>query len=225
MDITQNLVEIKKNIPSHVKLVAVSKFHPIEAIYEAYQAGQRVFGESRMQELKMKCNSNLPADIEWHFIGHLQSNKVKDIVPYVDTIHSVDSPKLIFEIEKHAASIKKEIKCLLEIHVADEENKYGFTFEKCSEFIADNEWKSCKFVHIAGLMCIASNTDDENKIRQEFRSLKNYFEDLKYNYFSKNDRFKEISMGMSHDYKIAIEEGSTIVRVGTSIFGAREYSK
>ncbi|WP_108822269.1 YggS family pyridoxal phosphate-dependent enzyme [Dysgonomonas sp. Marseille-P4361] len=213
---------IKKDLPTQVKLVAVSKFHPIEAIQEAYDAGQRIFGESRMQEIDKK-HTALPQDIEWHFIGHLQTNKVKSIVPYIHTVQSLDSWKLMDEIEKHASRIDKRIRCLLEVHIAEEDAKYGFSFEKCKQFLEEGLWKDCKYAYLGGVMGMATNTDNHEKIKEEFRSLKIFFEEIKENYFSDNDEFSEISMGMSDDYKLAIEEGSTMVRIGSSIFGNREY--
>lgn len=222
MHVRENINAIKNNLPEGVKLVAVSKFHPEDAIMEAYNAGQRIFGESKMQEINKK-QADLPSDIEWHFIGHLQTNKVKAIVPYIHTIHSVDSWKLLSEIEKHAATIQKKICCLLEVYIAEEESKMGFSFEACREFLSDSKWKDCKYAYIGGVMGMATNTDDLSKVRQEFRSLKHFFDELKKDYFSDDDAFCEISMGMSDDYKIAVEEGSTMVRIGSSIFGHREY--
>lgn len=222
MSVAENIRAIKNSIPENVKLVAVSKFHGIDAVLEAYNEDQRIFGESRMQELDQK-HSALPQDIEWHFIGHLQTNKVKAIVPYVHTIHSVDSWKLMSEIEKHAASIGKRICCLLEIHIAKEDSKYGFSFDACREFLASMQWVACEYAYIGGVMGMASNIDDEGEIRKEFKSLKLFFDELKNDYFADNTDFAEISMGMSDDYKLAIEEGSTMIRVGSSIFGLREY--
>lgn len=222
MSITANIQLIKSNIPHGVALVAVSKFHGAEKILEAYNSGQRIFGESRMQELSQK-QALLPSDIEWHFIGHLQSNKVKTIIPYVHTIHSVDSLKLLREIEKQASVINKKIDCLLEIHIAQEDGKYGFTMEECLQFFASNEFKQLEYANIVGLMGMATNTENEVIIREEFKKLKSLFDDIKSKYFHIDYRFKEISMGMSDDYMIAIEEGSTMIRVGSSIFGYREY--
>lgn len=222
MQIADNIHTIKNNLSQHVKLVAVSKFHSPETIMEAYNAGQRIFGESRMQEINEK-QAVLPNDIEWHFVGHLQTNKIKTILPYTHTIHSVDSWKLLNEIDKHATGIEKRICCLLEIHIADEESKYGFSFENCRTFLAEGKWKTCRFAYIGGLMGMATNTEDNLKIRNEFKKLKLFFEELKKDYFAEESSFKDISMGMSTDYKIAIEEGSTMIRVGSSIFGDREY--
>ncbi len=222
MAISDNIQTIRQNIPDGVKLVAVSKYHGIEAIREAYNEKQRIFGESRMQEISQK-HSLLPNDIEWHFIGHLQTNKVKAIIPYTHTIHSVDSWKLLSEIEKQASAINKRVCCLLEIHIAKEDSKYGFTFDSCRKFLSELSWQECKWAYIGGLMGMASNIEDENQIRNEFKSLKTFFDELKDKYFATDKNFCEISMGMSDDYNIAIEEGSTMVRIGSSIFGPHEY--
>jgi len=221
MSIASNLKDIKSTLPKSVKLVAVSKFNPSEAIIEAYNAGQLVFGESRMQELNAK-QPQLPSNIEWHFIGHLQTNKVKAIVPFVHTIHSVDSWKLLVEINKQAASINREINCLLEIHIAEEDSKFGLTAEDCHKMLNENDWSNLKHIRIAGVMGMATYTDDTVQIRKEFKTLKCIFDELKARHFVKNDYFAEISMGMSHDYQIAVQEGSTMVRIGSSIFGERE---
>lgn len=220
--ITSNLLKIKNSLPENVELVAVSKFHPAEAILEAYQAGQRVFGESRQQEIEEK-HKNLPKDIQWHFIGHLQTNKVKSILPYIHTIESVDSIKLLTEIEKQAFALSKPVNCLLEIHIAKEPQKYGFTIEECTDFFLSEKWNEFRFVNIIGVMGMATLTADENLIRSEFQMLKKYYSQLKSSFFTDSMSFKHISMGMSNDFKIAIEEGSTMVRIGTSIFGEREY--
>ncbi|WP_029904626.1 YggS family pyridoxal phosphate-dependent enzyme [Prevotella sp. 10(H)] len=222
MSISENLHVIKDRLPAGVKLVAVSKFHPVEAIRIAYEAGQHIFGESRMQEISQKYPL-LPQDIEWHFIGHLQTNKVKSIIPYTHTIHSVDSWKLLSEIEKYASRIGKRIRCLLEIYIAQEDAKYGLSFDECRQLLAGEQWREFNFAYIGGVMGMASNVEDENQIRKEFKSLKLFFDEIKNDYFSDNNDFCEISMGMSGDYKIAIEEGSTMIRVGSSIFGDREY--
>lgn len=222
MDIQANLKEILDNLPKNVSLVAISKFHPNESIEKAYQAGQRIFGESREQELSIK-QAKLPKDIEWHFIGHLQTNKVKYIVPYIAMIHTVDTYKLLVEINKQAAKINRIIPCLLEIHIAQEKNKYGFTFDTCRQMLQNDDWKGLTNINIAGVMGMATNTDDQNQIRKEFASLKDFFNELKQSFFSDTNTFKEISMGMSHDYLLAIQEGSTMVRVGSKIFGERIY--
>ena len=222
MNISDNLHKIKEALPETVKLVAVSKFHPVEAIQKLYDTGQRVFGESRMQEVDQKYNK-LPQDIEWHFIGHLQTNKVKAIIPYIHTIHSVDSWKLLQEIDKQATRVNKRICCLLEIHIAEEESKYGLSFDACRQMLNEGLWKQLKYAYIGGVMGMATFTDNVDLIRTEFRSLKLFYDKLKADYFQDFDSFSEISMGMSDDYEIAVEEGATIVRVGSSIFGQREY--
>lgn len=222
MDIQANLKEVLDQLPEGVRLVAVSKFHPNEAIEEAYKVGQRIFGESREQELSTKYET-LPKDIEWHFIGHLQTNKVKYIAPYIAMIHAVDSYKLLAEIDKQAAKHNRVIPCLLEIHIAQEESKYGFTFDTCRQMLEEGGWKQLKHVCIAGVMGMGTNTDDEKEVEKEFRSLADFFRSLKQDYFSQADSFKEISMGMSHDYHIAIKCGTTLVRVGSKIFGERIY--
>lgn len=221
-DIQLHLKEILAELPPQTRLVAVSKFHPAEAIREAYDMGQRIFGESKVQELTGKYES-LPKDIEWHFIGHLQTNKVKYIAPFVSMIHAVDSFKLLCEIDKQAAKINRVIPCLLEMHVAQEESKFGFTFEECRALLAEGEWKNLSHVSIAGIMGMASYTDDLHQIQQEFQSLSDFFKELKNSYFSGNSQFCELSMGMSHDYPEAVKRGSTLVRVGSKIFGDRIY--
>lgn len=220
MDIAQHIQELQASLPQGVTLVAVSKFHPVEALQEAYQAGQRVFGESRAQELVAK-QLVLPQDIEWHFIGPLQSNKVKDIAPFISLIHSVDSLKLLNEIEKQAAKHERIIRVLLEIHVAAEETKHGFTPDECRELV--NHLPELPHVQICGIMGMATLTDDESQIRKEFHTLHALFTELKGTVFCQSEAFSILSMGMSHDYKLAIEEGSNMIRVGTYIFGEREY--
>lgn len=222
MDIQQNLKEVLADIPQHVRLVAVSKFHPKEAIEAAYTAGQRIFGESKVQELTEKYTA-LPKDIEWHFIGHLQTNKVKYIAPYIKMIHAVDTYKLLAEIDRQAAKVDRNIACLLEIHIAKEESKYGFTLQSCRDMLKEGSWKELKNITLSGVMGMATNTDDTNQIRQEFKTLHDFFIELKQTYFNEENTFKEISMGMSHDYRLAIEEGSTLIRVGSKIFGERNY--
>ncbi len=220
MSITQRIQELQASIPDNVTLVAVSKFHPVEALEEAYRAGQRVFGESRAQELVAKAKV-LPQDIEWHFIGPLQSNKVKEIAPFIHLIHSVDSLKLLQEIEKQAAKNDRVIRVLLEIHVAKEETKHGFSVEECRSLVGT--LPELPHVSICGIMGMASLTTDESQIREEFRQLHGLFTELQSANFKDNGDFSILSMGMSHDYPIAIEEGSTMIRVGTYIFGEREY--
>lgn len=222
MDIQANLKEVLTSIPTHVKLVAVSKFHPKESIEQAYQTGQRIFGESKVQELNSKYEA-LPKDIEWHFIGHLQTNKVKYIAPYIAMIHAVDSYKLLAEINRQAAKHERVIPCLLEIHIAQEESKYGFTFQECRDMLEAGEWKNLTHICIAGVMGMATFTEDETEIKREFVSLKQFFDEIKQNYFADQDTFREVSMGMSDDYSLAIETGSTMIRVGSKIFGERVY--
>lgn len=222
MSIKSNLNKIKTTIPKDVKLVAVSKFHAENSLLEAYNAGQKRFGENKVQELDSK-QKVLPQDIEWHFIGHLQTNKVKNIVSYIDTIQSIDSWKLLCEVDKYAKKENRVINCLLEIHIAEEDSKYGFTFNSCKALLDKQNWRDLHNIRINGVMGMATNTDDEKIIRKEFSSLKDFFEELRSTYFEEDPLFCEISMGMSHDYRIAIEEGATIVRVGSAIFGQREY--
>ncbi len=221
-DVVKHLREVKANLPEGVQLVAVSKFHPNEYIEAAYAEGQRVFGESHEQELAKKVNS-LPKDIKWHFIGHLQTNKVKYIAPYIDMVEAVDSLKLLKEINKQAEKNGRVIRVLLELHIAREATKYGLSPSKCRELLAEGEWRNLKNVSICGIMMMASNTDDEELIRREFIEAKNFFNEVKKEYFANDEAFVERSWGMSHDYRIAVECGSTMVRVGTTIFGPRVY--
>ena len=220
--IAENLQKVKATLKPNVELVAVSKFHPAEAIQEAYEAGQRVFGESHVQELVEK-EKVLPKDIQWHFIGHLQTNKVKYIASFVSLIHSMDSLKLMKEIDKQAEKCGRVIDVLLQIHVAAEETKFGFTPEEVVEMLQEDEWKNCTHVRIVGLMAMATNTDDEARIGREFESVAQLFEVLKDSFFADKPEFKELSMGMSGDYLIAQEHGSTMARVGSMIFGERIY--
>ena len=221
-DVAKNLHEVLDTLPDGVKLVAISKFHPKEYIEVAYREGQRIFGESHEQELAGKVQS-LPKDIEWHFIGHLQTNKVKYIAPYISMIEAVDTIKLLKEINKQAAKHNRVINVLLELHIAEEESKYGFTPDACREFLKSGEWRELKNVHISGLMMMASNVEDQEQIRKEMTFASNLFDELKATYFSDDPEFKERSWGMSHDYPIAVECHSTMVRVGTAIFGPRVY--
>ena len=222
MDIARNIEETRRSLPAGVTLVAVSKFHPAEAIREAYDAGQRVFGESRAQELLAKWRA-LPADIEWHFIGPLQSNKVKEIVPFVSLIHSVDSEKLLREIEKQAARVDREVDVLLELHVAQEETKHGLSEAECEALLMSETVAALARVRIRGVMGMATNTDDEATVRGEFHRIRAFFDRMKARLGERGAAFTEVSMGMSHDYQLAVEEGSTMVRVGTHIFGERVY--
>ena len=218
--IKENLDAIRKTIPEHVTLVAVSKTKPVSALQEVYDAGQRHFGENKVQEMTEKWEV-LPKDIKWHLIGHLQTNKVKYIAPYVHLIHSVDSFKLLKEIDKEAKKNNRIIDCLLQFHVAQEETKFGLDFEEAKELIENPEFIDLHNVHLVGVMGMASFTENEDVVRKEFQLLEEYFQLIKSYYFTFNDDFKEISMGMSGDYQLAIEEGSTMVRVGSSIFGTR----
>ncbi len=221
-DIVKNLQSILQGLPSHIKLIAVSKTHPVEKILAVYNAGHKIFGENKVQEMVAKYDQ-LPKDIQWHMIGHLQTNKVKYIVPFVTMIHSLDSEKLMAEIDKRAKKVNRVIDCLLEIHIAEEESKFGLSFDQAEELISSGIFKKYPNVNIRGLMGMATFTEDKEQIRREFRSLKQFFDLLKEKYFADKPDFNELSMGMSGDYKIAIEEGSTMVRIGTGIFGKRNY--
>ncbi len=218
--IAKELELIKGSIPVSVTLVAVSKTKPLELLKEAYAAGQRHFGENRVQELEEKYNA-LPKDICWHMIGHLQSKKVKTIAPFVHLIHGVDSFKLLAEINKQALKNNRTIDCLLQFFIAQEETKFGFDLEEALEIIGSNEFAALKNIRLVGIMGMATFTDDTDQIRSEFKTLASYFDQLKSTHFSNQPSFKEISMGMSGDYAIAIEEGSTMVRIGSAIFGGR----
>mgnify|MGYP003304927969 FL=1 len=220
--IQEEIQTIKAGLPESVRLVAVSKFHPIEALQEAYEGGQRIFGESKVQEMTQKYEA-LPKDIEWHFIGHLQTNKIKYMAPYVALIHGVDSYKLLSEINKQAAKAGRIIPCLLQIHIAQEETKFGFSTDECRAMLEEGNWRQLKNVQITGVMGMATNTEDEAQIKREFSTLSAFFQEVKETYFKEVSSFKEISMGMSDDYPIAIEEGSTLIRIGSRIFGARNY--
>lgn len=217
-----HLKQVKATIEPGVELVAVSKFHPAEAILEAYEQGQRIFGESRAQELQAK-HEVLPHDIQWHFIGHLQANKVKYIAPYITLIHTVDSLKLLKEIDRQAEKCNRVIDCLLELHLAQEDTKYGLTTKACTELLEAGEWRELQHIRITGIMCMATNTPDEAQIEQEFKRAKLYFDEVKQRFFAKNDSFCQRSWGMSHDYAIAMRQGANLVRIGTAIFGEREY--
>lgn len=218
--IVKNLVNVQNSLLENVKLIAVSKTKPANDIQTLYNAGQRAFGENKVQELVEKYEV-LPKDIEWHLIGHLQSNKVKYIAPFVHLIHGVDSFKLLKEINKEGVKCKRIIPCLLQFHIAQEETKFGFSFEEAQEMLESNEFVELQHVAIHGVMGMASFTEDENQIHEEFQTLHNYFQLIKSHYFKFNPEFKELSMGMSGDYKIAMDEGSTMVRVGSTIFGSR----
>jgi pyridoxal phosphate enzyme (YggS family) len=221
-DVKSHLKSVLKSLPPDVKLVAISKYHPQEFIEAAYAEGQRIFGESHEQELKQK-QAILPKDIEWHFIGHLQTNKVKYIAPYISMIEAVDSLKLLKEINRQAAKCGRVIKVLLELHIAEESTKYGLTLEACRQLLAEGEWRSLEHVRIVGLMMMASNVDDEQQIRREFTTAADFFDEVKATYFADDEAFCERSWGMSDDYPIAVECRSTMVRIGTMIFGPRVY--
>jgi pyridoxal phosphate enzyme (YggS family) len=218
--ISEKLAEIQKSIPANVCLVAVSKTKPVADLLEAYEAGQRHFGENKVQEMTEKWEV-LPKDIQWHLIGHLQTNKVKYIAPYVHLIHSVDSLKLLAEINKQGVKCQRVISVLLQFYIAKEETKFGLDYEEAIVLLNSEEYKNFENIQIVGVMGMASFTDDEKNIRSEFAQLKELFSKLKASFFQNNESFKEISMGMSGDYKLAIEEGSTMVRVGSSLFGSR----
>lgn len=221
-DVKKNLHQVLDNLPAGVRLVAISKYHPNEYILAAYEEGQRVFGESHEQELRQKVPA-LPKDIEWHFIGHLQTNKVKYIAPYITMVEAVDSLKLLKEIDKQAAKHNRTIKCLLELHIAEESTKYGLTLEACRQLLADGEWRQLQHVQICGLMMMASFTDDMEQVRREMMVAADFFDEVKEKYFADDPAFCERSWGMSDDYPVAVECRSTMVRIGTTIFGPRVY--
>ena len=222
LEVGRNLHRVLDTLPEGVRLVAISKYHPNEYIEAAYAEGQRVFGESHEQELKLK-HETLPKDIVWHFIGHLQTNKVKYIAPYINMVEAVDSLKLLKEIDKQAARCDRVIDVLLELHIAEEATKYGLTLDACRQLLADGEWRQLQHVRICGLMMMASFTDDREQIRSEFMTAANFFDEVKQQYFADAPWFCERSWGMSDDYQIAVECRSTMVRIGTSIFGPRVY--
>lgn len=219
MTIKERLERIWGTLPAGVSLVAVSKFHPAERVMEAYEAGQRIFGESRPQEMAAKA-AQLPKDIEWSMIGHLQTNKVKMIAPFVSMIASVDSERLVEEIEKQAAKCERVIDILLEVHVADEETKSGWDVDELRAYLASGALERMEHVRVRGVMTIATNTDDESIVRRDFQTIRDVFAELKPRF---GEAFDTLSIGMSDDYPIALEYGSTMVRIGTAIFGAREY--
>ncbi len=220
MEIAANIAKIKSELPENVKLVAVSKTKPNEEILAAYHSGHKIFGENKVQELVQKYEQ-LPKDIEWHFIGHLQTNKVKYLAPFVSLIHGIDSLKLLKTVNKEAAKNNRVISCLLQFHIAEESTKFGFSLYEVQEMLISEDFSKLENVVITGVMGMATFTDDEMQIRTEFRQLVKYFGQLKKEYFPNSNRFCEISMGMSDDYQIAVEEGSTIIRVGSKIFGER----
>ena len=222
MSVASEIIRFTDELPANVRLVAVSKFHPVEKLMEAYSAGQRIFGESRVQELVQKAQE-MPADVQWHFIGHLQTNKVRALLPHVSLIHSVDSERLLDCIDKEAERIGRTVDVLLQIHVAQEEAKFGFTLQEITQLANSGKLTAMSHVRVVGVMAMATNTDDDAEIRREFSEAHHVFYTLKEGCFFGDEHFCELSMGMSDDYRLAIAEGSTMVRIGTTIFGAREY--
>jgi pyridoxal phosphate enzyme (YggS family) len=222
MSLSSNYREIARSIPSPVRLVAVSKMQPDESIREIYSFGQRIFGENRVQEFSAK-RIRLPQDIQWHFIGHLQTNKVRQIVPWVSLIHSIDSLRLLSAVDEAAVKAGRVVDCLLEFHIASEEAKFGFTENEAVALLESKEYRQMANIRLAGVMGMATLTEDEQKVRGEFRSLASLFHRLKSDYFPSDETFREISMGMSGDYRLAIEEGSTLVRIGSALFGERTF--
>ena len=216
-NIGEKIKALRATLPQGVTLIAVSKYHPAEAVQAAYNAGQRDFGESKAQDLTVKHEA-LPKDINWHFIGHLQTNKVKYIAPFVHLIHSIDSYKLLCEVNRQGAKAGRRIACLLQIHVAQEETKFGLTPQECRELLAVGEWRTLENIELRGIMCMASNTDNQAQIHAEFSLAQQLFNEMKELYFAGNERFNIISAGMSDDHPIAIEHGSTHIRLGSSIF-------
>ena len=222
MSIAQNIERITAQLPQGVKLVAVSKFHPIERLQEAYAAGQRIFGENRAQELAAKA-PQMPSDVEWHFIGHLQKNKARMIMPWASTIQSIDSTELLQLVNKEAARIDRHVNVLLQLHVAKEQTKSGFTIEEVLKAASEGAFSNLSNVTITGMMAMATFTSDMEQVASEFEQVHDTFVKLRDNYFAGDERFKEISMGMSNDWPIAVQHGATLVRIGTDIFGQREY--
>ena len=224
MDIGRNLDIIKAELPAGVSLAAVSKTHPVEMILQAYNAGQRIFAENKVQEMTAKAAA-LPADIEWHFIGHVQRNKIRLMAPYVSMIQGVDSIGSLAEIDRQAKRFDRIIDCLLQIHIATEESKFGFTPDECAAMLDEGSWREMANVRIAGVMGMATNTDNEQQVLSEFITLKNCFDTYKSRFFSDRNYFRIISAGMSSDFRLAIQAGSNMVRIGSSIFGVRDYTK
>jgi len=220
MSVKENIINFKDQLPESVKLIAVSKTKPNSLIMEAYDAGQRIFGENKVQDLAAK-QPELPTDIRWHFIGHLQRNKVKFIASFVDTIHAVDSLKLLKEINKQAVNNNRTINCLLQFHIAEEESKFGLNMPEAEAILNNDDFKNLQNIKICGVMGMATYTNNLDQVRKEFNNLKTYFNKIKSTYYREQTDFVDISMGMSGDYKIAIDEGSTMIRIGSSIFGSR----
>lgn len=223
MTIAEQIKNITSSLPATTRLIAVSKTKPIENIQEAYDAGQRVFGENKALEMRDKHEA-LPKDIEWHFIGHLQTNKIKYIIPYVSLIHSIDSLNLLKEVNKEAAKKGRRVDCLLQFHIAQEETKFGLSYDEAVQLLTSAEYKQMENIRIVGVMGMATFTDNNNQVSAEFATLRDIFDRLKKEYFSTEESFCELSMGMSDDYPLAIEQGSTLVRVGSAIFGKRNYN-
>lgn len=220
--IKENLEKIRATLPEQVTLVAVSKTKPVSDLQEAYDAGQRIFGENHALEMRDK-HEVLPNDIQWHFIGHLQTNKIKYIIPFVTLIQSIDSANLLEAVNKEARKHDRIVDCLLQFHIATEETKFGLDLDEARQLLSSDAFREMHNIRICGVMGMATFTDDTEQVHNEFRNLKSIFDTLKHDYFAEQPQFKEISMGMSDDYPIAIEEGATLVRVGSKIFGARNY--
>ena len=220
MDVAERLYQLKSELPENVRLLAVSKFHSESMIMEAYRAGQRIFGENRVQELLPKFE-HLPKDIEWHFIGHLQTNKVKLIVPFIHTVQSIDNLKLAEAVNREAGKCKRKIRVLLQIHIAEEEQKFGFSYGEADDLLKNGALLSLENLNISGLMAMATLTDNRTQIRSEFHQLHDFFQQIRSDYFADNKSFNELSIGMSGDYPIAVEEGSTMIRIGSKLFGHR----
>jgi len=223
MTIAEQIKNITSSLPTTTRLIAVSKTKPVEDIQEAYNAGQRVFGENKALEMRDKHEA-LPKDIEWHFIGHLQTNKIKYIIPYVSLIHSIDSLNLLKEVNKEATKKGRKVDCLLQFHIAQEDTKFGLSYEEAEQLLSSTEYKQMENIRIVGVMGMATFTDNNTQVSAEFGSLRTIFDRLKKEYFSAEESFCELSMGMSDDYHLAIEQGSTLVRVGSAIFGKRNYN-
>lgn len=222
MSVADNLASVRSTLPEGVELVAISKYHPKEMIEEAYAAGQRLFGENHILEMAAKADV-LPKDIRWHFTGHVQTNKIKYMASFVDTVQSVDSLRLLRELDKHAARHDRVIKCLLQLHVAQEETKFGLTPDECLSLLRSGEWRELHHVSIDGLMAMASNTPDVEQVRREFRLVRQFFLSVKEEFFADAPHFRILSEGMTQDYPIAVAEGANMVRVGSAIFGERNY--
>lgn len=222
MSVADNLASVRSTLPEGVELVAISKYHPKEMIEEAYAAGQRLFGENHILEMAAKADV-LPKDIRWHFTGHVQTNKIKYMASFVDTVQSVDSLRLLRELDKHAARHDRVIKCLLQLHVAQEETKFGLTPDECLSLLRSGEWRELHHVSIDGLMAMASNTPDVEQVRREFRLVRQFFLSVKEEFFADAPHFRILSEGMTQDYPIAVAEGANMVRVGSAIFGERSY--